>query len=302
MSGTFNAITGWLLFASIALSAGAAIARAVILPRVLKDEGLSSEWLVGGTARIGSAAALVLPVALGLFFVRQLLEFRDPYAPWSEDARLLLTGTAWGRTWLWGMSASLVASFAFLLARSGRQAGWWVAAPAVLALGAFPAFTGHAAGEEELRLLALAADTLHVWAASGWMGGLAVVLYLEWRWRRETPGGGNSLLPRLVPAFSPVAMACVATLVLTGSYAAWLHVDSFAALVSTVYGRTLTLKLILVAAVLGLGALNFRVLTPKLGEQSGNDALRKAASVELLLAQVVLFATAILVRTSPMDH
>ena len=88
-------------------------------------------------------------------------------------------------------------------------------------------------------------------------------------------------------------MACVATLVLTGSYAAWLHVDSFAALVSTVYGRTLTLKLILVAAVLGLGALNFRVLTPKLGEQSGNDAL---------LAQVVLFATAILVRTSPMDH
>ena len=93
MSGTFNAITGWLLFASIALSGGAAIARAVILPRVLKDEGLSSEWLGGGAARIGSAAALVLPVALGLFFVRQLLEFRDPYAPWSEDARLLLTGT-----------------------------------------------------------------------------------------------------------------------------------------------------------------------------------------------------------------
>lgn len=302
MSGTFNAITGWLLFASIALSAGAVIARAAILPRVRTDQGLSSEWLVGGAARVGSAAALFLPIALGLFFVRQLLEFRDPYAPWSEDARLLLTGTAWGRTWLWGMAASFVASLAFLAARSGRQAAWWVAAPAVLALGAFPAFTGHAAGEEQLRSLALAADTLHVWAASGWIGGLAVVLYLEWSWRRERSEAGNSLLPKLVPAFSPVAMACVGTLVLTGSYAAWMHLDSFGALVSTVYGRTLALKLLLVAAVLGLGALNFRVLTPKLGEQSGNDALRKAASVELLLAQVVLFVTAILVRTSPMDH
>lgn len=302
MSGTFNAITGWLLFASIALSAGAVIARAAILPRVRTEEGLSSEWLVGGAARVGSAAALFLPIALGLFFVRQLLEFRDPYAPWSEDARLLLTGTAWGRTWLWGMAASFVASLAFLAARSGRQAAWWVAAPAVLALGAFPAFTGHAAGEEQLRSLALAADTLHVWAASGWIGGLAVVLYLEWSWRRERSEAGNSLLPKLVPAFSPVAMACVGTLVLTGSYAAWMHLDSFGALVSTVYGRTLALKLLLVAAVLGLGALNFRVLTPKLGEQSGNDALRKAASVELLLAQVVLFVTAILVRTSPMDH
>ena len=81
MSGTFNAITGWLLFASIALSGGAAIARAVILPRVPKDEGLSSEWWVGGAARIGSVAALVLPVALGLFFVRQLLEFATPTLP-----------------------------------------------------------------------------------------------------------------------------------------------------------------------------------------------------------------------------
>ena len=302
MYGALNAITGWLLFTSIALSAGAAIARAVILPRVRTDEGPSSGWLVQRAARVGSAAALFLPVALALYFVRQLLEFRDPFAPWSEDARLLLTGTAWGRTWLWGLGASLLASGAFLFARSGRRAGWWVATPAALALGTFPAFTGHAAGEERLRFVALAADTLHVWAASGWIGGLAVVLYLEWRWRREAPDAETSLLPRLVPAFSPVAVACVGTLVLTGSYAAWLHVDSLGALVSTVYGRTLTLKLLLVAAVLGLGALNFRVLTPKLGEQSGNDALRKAASVELLLAQVVLFATAILVRTSPMDH
>ncbi len=302
MAGALNAVTGWLLFTSIALSAGAVLARAVMLPRVQGDEGPSSEWMVAGAARLGSGAALLLPVALALYFVRQMVEFRDPFAPWSEDASLLLTGTDWGRTWLWGMAASVVVAGAFLVARSGRRAGWWVATPVVLALGAFPAFTGHAAGEQQLRFVALAADTLHVWAASGWIGGLALVLYLEWRWRLEKSGAQESLLPSLVPAFSPVAMACVATLAVTGSYTAWLHVDSFAALVSTTYGRTLSVKLLLVAGVLALGALNFRVLTPRLGEQSGNDAMRRTASVELLLAQVVLFATAILVRTSPMDH
>jgi putative copper export protein len=301
MAGALNAVTGWLLFTSIALCAGAALARALILPRVREHEGPSSAWLVEGAARLGMVAALLLPVALLLFFVRQMVEFRDPFAPWSEDARLLFT-LDWGRTWLWGMAASVVAAGAFAVARSGRGVGWWVATPVVLALGAFPAFTGHAAGEQELRFVALAADTLHVWAASGWIGGLAVVLYLEWRWRREKSDTDGSLLPSLVPAFSPVAMACVGTLVVTGSYSAWLHVDSLGMLISTAYGRTLTLKLLLVAAVLALGALNFRALTPRLGERSGNDAMRRAASVELLLAQIVLFATAVLVRTSPMDH
>ena len=302
MSGPLNAITGWLLFTSIALSAGSVIARAVNLPRVRKGEEPSSAWLLGGAARVGFAAALLLPVALALYFLRQLLEFRDPFVGWSEDASLLLTGTAWGRTWMWGAVASLLAPCAFLIVRSGRRVGWWIAAPAVLALGALPAYTGHAAGEQTLRFVSLAADTLHVWAASGWIGGLAVVLYLEWCWRRENPSVEATLLPRLVPAFSPVAMACVGTLVLTGSYAAWLHVDNIGALFSTTYGRTLTLKLLVVSAVLALGAVNFRILTPKLGEGTGNDALRKAASVELLLAQIVLFVTAVLVRTSPMDH
>jgi putative copper resistance protein D len=86
-----------------------------------------------------------------------------------------------------------------------------------------------------------------------------------------------------------------------GSEPSWLHVDSIGALISTTYGRTLTLKLLVVSGVLRLGAWNFRILTPKLGEQSGNDALRTAASLELLFAQIVLFVTSVLVRTSPTD-
>ncbi|MGY8779809.1 MAG: hypothetical protein ACKVIN_17025 [Longimicrobiales bacterium] len=50
--------------------------------------------------------------------------------------------------------------------------------------------------------------------------------------------------------------------------------------------------------MLALGALNFKVLTPRLGSDEGNKHMRKAAAFELLVAQVMLLVTAILVRMS----
>lgn len=301
MAGAFSALTGWLLFAGLALSTGAMIARWLILPRVQFAVGPTQHWLKLGTARVGALASLMLPLAMGFYFARQLQEFRDPFAPWTEDARLLLGATAWGRTWLLGVAGTFVVAIGLFGARAGKGWGWWIATPALLALGTFPGFTGHAAGEEGLRAVALLADAMHVWAAGGWMGGLAVVLYLDRKWRSESESH-QSLLPGLVPAFSLVAMASVATLAVTGTFAAWLHLPDIGSLFSTGYGRTLLIKLALVAVVLGMGALNFRVLTPRLGTDAGNDTMRKAASVELLVAQAVLLITAILVRMSPMDH
>ena len=57
-----------------------------------------------------------------------------------------------------------------------------------------------------------------------------------------------------------------------------------------------------VAAVLALGGLNFRIFTPRLGTAVGNAAMRRSATVELIVAQVVLVVTALLVRTSPTGH
>ena len=300
MATALSAVTGWVLFAALIGSIGAVVGRWALVPRAAPGPGVPRDWMERGAARLGSAATLLLPVAMLLFFYRQLQEFRDPFAPWRDDAVLLLTGTAWGRTWLWGLAGSALAAAGTMAAGTGRRWGWWVATPAVLALGAFPAFTGHAAGEEELRALALGADTMHVWAAGGWIGGLTLLLWLEAGWRRTSPESPASLLPQLVPAFSPLAMVCVAILAGTGLFASWMHLPSVAALYQTGYGRLLVFKLLLVAAVLALGALNWKRLTPHLGEAGGNDALSRAASTELLVAQLVLFVTAILVRTSPM--
>ncbi len=255
------------------------------------------------TARsLGVASGVVLVVAMGLVFWRQLIEFRDPFATWREDADILLRQTDWGSTWIKAAGASLAVPFLFLAAATRRGPGfrtaiWGMVTLVVVALCSFPSLTGHASGMEELRRTAMAADTLHVLAAGLWMGGLAVLLATEGSAMRAS---GASVLGELVPRFSPIALASVAVLIATGTFASWLHIEQPGLLISSTYGRLLLTKVAFVSLVLGLGALNWRRLTPRLGSDAGNAALRRAATVELLLAHVVIVVTALLVRTSPL--
>jgi putative copper export protein len=306
-----NAATGWTLYAGLIAALGGCVARWIIIPHVVDRPAEVTGGFHVAAGRLALSGAVLLVPAMALIFLRQLLAFRDPFVPWTEDANFLLTRTAWGMTWHLGLAGAVVAVVAFALAARGSRVGWWIGGLAALALGAFPAFTGHASGGEGPRTLMLTADILHVWAAGGWIGGLAFVLYAERRWRtspanpREPAGRTgadeqpSSVLPTLVPLFSPVAVVCVAVLVATGGVGAWVHVPNLAALFGSTYGRTLLLKLTLVAGVLGLGFVNWRKLTPRLGSAEGAGGLRSAASVELLVVQAVLVVTALLVRTAP---
>ena len=292
MPGPVGAAAGWLLFASLTVVTGVVASRWVLL----SGEGDEHAALRLQAARLGTGGAAALVAALAGVFASQLLEFRDPFVPWREDAHLLLTGTAWGATWLTAAAASVLLVAAFGTAARGRRWGWWMGTVVGLGAGAFPAFTGHA-NAGDLRGLTLAADTLHVWGAGGWMGGLLVLMVLEGGRRRA---GAGSILPLLVPAFSRLAMLCVGLLVSTGLFAAWVHLDGWGALVTTPYGRLLALKVVGVAGVLALGALNLRRWTPRLAYEEGQEGMRRTATWELALGGLVLLVTALLVRTSPM--
>ena len=252
--------------------------------------------------RLGRMGGVALPVALSLVFLRQLQEFRDPFASWAEDAQLLALGTNWGTTWIFGFAASLLVMVTFLSLKWTRQAGWVIAALLTLALSVFPALTGHANGTEGLRWISIPGDLMHVSAAGVWIGGLTLVLLSEHSWRKQTQSPDYTLLPELVPVFSRIALPAVVVLLLTGTLAAWMHLPSLSALITTSYGKTLIVKLALVLVVLLIGFLNWRRITPRLSDVHGPLAMRKSAALEILFAHAVLLATAVLTRTSPMDH
>ena len=269
--------------------------------------------------RIGLGLAAFLIVSLFAVLARQLMEFRDPFAPLAEDLSLLLTGTPWGTSWTAALIGGSLVLLGLALAERWRRGGWILATLGTLALAAFPARTGHANGVESLRALTLAADALHVLAAGLWLGGLGVLLLLLSKLRRSaapagdfgesTPSVGKpassaggpavDAIPGLVDSFSHVARLGVGILVVTGVYASWRHLPSVTALFDTAYGRTLILKLGLVAVALTLGWWNWKRVTPRLATPSGKAALARFATFEFVVAQVILVVTAMLVRMSP---
>ncbi len=300
-----SAFVGWFFFLGLVLVLGTVGLRWLIIPRSkdLPDPDRHTRT----TARVGLIAALGLAPALLALLNRQVNEFRFPGDPWLGAARTIL-GTSWGDAWWLAIAGLGIVIAGFALASSGRIGGayrrlaWSLATLALLPVAFFPGRTGHA-NAADAQLLHLSLDALHVITAGLWIGGLGVILILAWRDGGPDSGsdreGASTTLAALIPAFSPVAMASVAILFASGAWAAWRELDSISALLGTGYGRLLSAKVLVVAGVLMLGAINWKRLSPGLGSREGDRAMTRSATVEFVLANLVLIITAILVRTSP---
>jgi putative copper export protein len=115
----------------------------------------------------------------------------------------------------------------------------------------------------------------------------------------------------VIPLFTRLAVASTILIVLTGVYNSWMHVDRFGALWSTGYGKTLSLKVLLVIPMLILGAVNTFVFHPRasrLIENENTDSIDNAAldqnfsrsvRIEAVLGVVVLLIASILVFQQP---
>ncbi|MGH6921876.1 MAG: CopD family protein, partial [Geminicoccaceae bacterium] len=147
------------------------------------------------------------------------------------------------------------------------------------------ALSGHAAtaGPAWITMPAL---TLHALGAAYWVGAFAPLLMALRRLPRPEAYA-------LLAAFSSRAIVAVAGLLFAGVVLAALQVRTPSALIATDYGRLLLLKLALVALLLGLGAINRLVLTPRLaGRAEAAPQLRRTIGADLALAAGVVALTA----------
>lgn len=296
----------WLTFASLLGVLGAVFFRVAVLSTFQRTETEAgsgrTESLSQSTARFGRTAALVLGVATFARLGAQMLTMLDPADPltlaWFSA---LLGGSIWGKGWMLQMAGLLVAWWGFgRAARANGGRGWAVAGTGALALAVTPALSGHAIATTERTLLAVSADTLHILAAGGWMGGLAVLVLVGLPTIRRTSSDAQAVaVARLVNAFSPPALVLGGLVGLTGVFGGWLHLGAISDLWTTRYGQTLALKLLVVGVLFGLGALNFLRVRPVLGQESGTRLLRRSAGLELATGIIVLLVTAVLVALPP---
>jgi putative copper resistance protein D len=288
-----------------------------------------SELLILSRA-VHMGACLVL---LSVFAVRLLIERPAADAPGDRvlAGACLLLAMGSGFTWLWasvaGMSGSSLGDalnrqlFALVLQQTApgqvwiircglgvllgvmicltRQGWLWVLA-ALLAAGftGSIAWLGHAgASEDGRKVVMLIADVSHLVAASAWPAGLLpFVLLLRRRMKADAWSEGY----REARRFSAMSLLAVSIITASGLVNAWFLVGSFQALVETIYGRVLCVKLCFFAAAASLGAWNLLVHEPRMGTDPGAlAAMRRKVWIEVALGALIVVAVAILGTLAP---
>ncbi|HEV3459269.1 MAG TPA: CopD family protein [Thermoanaerobaculia bacterium] len=222
----------------------------------------------------------------------------------AADTALLMATTGLGLAAVAGANFFVAGAAAAILAlviaalvfKAGRQERPALAGALLLSLGLLAASvaTSHAAARLEGRALPLALTSLHMAATGCWIGGLPYLLLALAR----VPGAAAART--VASRFSRLAQGSVAALLGAGIGLAVIYVGSPAAILGTAYGAMVSAKAILLALLLGLGALNYYVVRRALaGDTSGLASLRRFAEAEVGIGFTVILAAASLTSQPP---
>ena len=271
------------LYLGVVLSIGAGLFRHVVAPGLAAEvrRPLRAAALMGGVLVVAFGAvnvALVLRGTLGYLEPGIVIDY----------ARASLHGRA---TQARSVLAVLLVATAFLPRRAWTFAIWALAAALLLYSIAAVSHAASMPGR-----LPVAADWLHLAAVTTWSGAVAGVAFLP-IWSEPSRAGLEGAMHRV----SRIGLASVTVSLVTGVFAAQLHVWEASSLVSTRYGWTLLAKAGLVALIVAIAAVNRWRLLPDLKRGGPTRALRRALRIEALLLLGALAATGLL-TTSPVPH
>src|SRR5437763_6874669 len=166
-----------------------------------------------------------------------------------------------------------------------------------------PGLAGHAA-QTSPRGLSVSADWIHLAGGSVWVGGLVGLLVL---YRSTSDLLRVAALSFVVPRFSNTALASVNLLIASGIAATLLHIPTLASMWQTSYGKTLSVKILLLLAAGLLASVNLARTKPRL--QAAAMHPQRAVGAAVLLRRLVggevvfvfgaVFAAALLSSLAP---
>ncbi len=280
-----------LLYASLLPALGACAARWVLLPRlgvVLSEAAFAR--VERSLGRIGLASAIVVLAATLLrAWTHTVAAFGVADALSWEAVRVIAFESRWGSGWTLQAAAAALLAASYLLATVLPRIGWPLTAASGAAFCVALPLLGHAAGSAGR----MAIHTAHLVGAGLWLGTLMAVwavARLESR-RGVDRGDAPSVASLLLQQFSTLALSGAALLLLAGAAAAALYVDSLSSLWTTGYGRMLSVKIVLVAAIAACGLVNWRRFGDPVRESS---TLPSTVPLEVTLALAVVLATSVL--------
>jgi copper transport protein len=267
-------------FAGLVRAALIASAVATAIGLVLQVVLLSS--LQGGEIS-GSAVAAVADTSFGRWYLIRL--------PLLGALAVLLLG----RVQQWSL-AGLGDT------RGGPTKFWWVAwAGLGLALLSTSTFSGHAAVASP-RTVAVVNDLIHLASVATWFTGIIVLaVALPDGWIGRAPADRLLLLAPSVLRFSHVAFVSITVAAITGTIHSFLNVGALGDMLSTGYGRVLTVKIGVFLLILTIGGINHLYLRQQMIEAlearrptKAQPLFRKTIAAELAIGLAIMGITGIL--------
>ncbi len=206
-----------------------------------------------------------------------------------------ITSSSYARLWSLRLNCWMLLGGALLLIRQER----YRYSVALLAGGGIllaQSLFSHASAMPDTAAAVLG-DWLHLLATTLWIGGLVAFGLVLSSVRRQD----MALAGRLVAYFSNLMRVSVAALIITGTYAAWLQVGSVEALLTTIFGQALLVKLILLLPLLAVALINLAVTQRRLqaGEAVWAGRLRGLVGAEIALTAGILVAVGVMTSGAP---
>ena len=290
--------TRWINFLSLMLMVGAVAFRLAVVERTRRrfDESLILD-LEDATRRIEVFAAVLALISNALRLWLQSGALNGPAHMWDKSLlSTMILHTGWGKAWLAQTVAAAGLLIAALIKTEDRLESWYSAAAFAIIAASTPAFSGHAAAVQQMAIVPVVDDAIHVITASAWLGSLALLLFAGLpAVMRSTDGFSKAAV--LINTFSPLALTMAIIAVFTGALNAFVHINAFSEFWTTPYGRILAIKIGIVAITASMGAYNWKVVSPRLGSSEATAHIRRSATAEVTVAAIIIFLTAILVAT-----
>ena len=255
---------------------------ALFLSFIVPSEGVAQRW---ARPLLASSAVTLSIAALGGLLAQTIAMAGSVELGLTRESLLPMLDMSLGKAALVRAAAAIAALPLLLLLQLGRPL--WVLTGLLggVAVATF-AWMGHGAASEGAGAqLHLWADIAHALLAALWIGALAgfVMLVLS--------GAVASTLHAALTRFSGLGVPLVALLAATGLVNSWFLVgpSNLGALVTTGYGRALSLKLVLFVAMLVLASLNRWRHTAAV-ERNGapTKALQASLISEALMGMILL--------------
>ncbi len=324
-----SAVRWFEYLAMMMLFGGFAFYLLVLKPALRRDDPTQTDGAVGsvdGARRLVLVSGICIALLVLTLSAELVLQASTVFDKNVSEVlsptllRQLITQTGFGTSWLFQVASMVVLLVVvlFLFRQTKRRSKspsdflWWAGLAAGALLLIAPTLTGHAAAAAKEYPFAKTTDWLHLAAAGVWVGGLFhLALTMPKALSTLKPQERLRVLHRVIPLFTRLAIASTILIVLTGVYNSWMHVDRFGKLWSTGYGKTLSLKVLLVIPMLILGGVNTFVFHPRasrLIENENADSRHTAAldrnfaqsvGIEALLGVAVLLVASILVFQQP---